>query len=301
VTGEGWYSVTITSLGDPEMIADLLWSFGPPAVEERAGPDEAVMVTTGFSDLDTARRAANAVTDRGLGLAEVTVVIDDGLDGWRTHAEVELAAPFAVIPAWLDVEAPVGFRPLLIEPGPTFGSGSHPTTRLVLSRMAQLLDGFKPEPGDRGDVTVLDVGCGSGILAVGAALLGARSVGMDIDQAAGSVTLANAERNGVTPLVSFDSRPIEEIARCGRDGDGFDLVVANLLAPVIRDLGPALVAATSPGGALVVSGLLADRWAEAVATLEDRDMTVEAVDEDEGWVAVVLLHRVRHARLPAAT
>ena len=112
---------------------------------------------------------------------------------------------------------------------------------------------------------------------------------------------ANAERNGVTPLVSFDSRPIEEIARCGRDGDGFDLVVANLLAPVIRDLGPALVAATSPGGALVVSGLLADRWAEAVATLEDRDMTVEAVDEDEGWVAVVLLHRVRHARLPAAT
>ena len=288
-------TVVVDPAADVEMVADLLWAHDPPAVEERPGLDGSATLLCGFPDRAVADAVARAVSDRGLGRAEVTAVVDHGLDGWRAHARVEDAPPFAVAPAWLDpTDADTAVRALdgprivlLVDPGTTFGSASHPTTRLVLTALSHLVS-----PGDR----VLDVGCGSGVLAVGAALLGATAVGIDVDPASARVTRTNARRNDVEDRVTFDPRPLADLAADCRAGTSpFDVVAANLLAPVIRELAPDLLAVLAPGGVLVASGLLADRWEAGVAPLTTAPSVdacaIEQVDEQGGWAAVTLRRR----------
>lgn len=267
-----------------ELIADLLWAFEPPAIEERADGDR-VLLIAGFVDPARAEAAAVALAELPEVDVERRVVGDDGLDAWRAHARIEHAAPFLLIPPWLDPEpsddGDVGSDPhmirLVIDPGRAFGSGSHPTTRLVLQVLARLL-------ADRPDATVLDVGCGSGVLAVAAGLVGARHVvAIDVDPAAIDATRANADRNGMGATVSPSLRSLAEVVAAGRR---FDLVVANLLAPIVVDLGTDLAAALGCDGVLVVSGLLADRWSDATNALPGCRV-VDVITED-GWAAVVL-------------
>jgi ribosomal protein L11 methyltransferase len=155
-----------------------------------------------------------------------------------------------------------------IDPGRAFGSGAHTTTRLVLERLVE-----------RSPVTVLDVGCGSGVLAVVAARLGAARVdAIDIDPAAKEATASNAARNAVHVNVRDESLD-------ALDGP-YDLVLANLLAPVLVAHAPDLVRLVAPGGRLVVSGVLVDRWAHVAAAT--KPLRVERVDELEGWAALTL-------------
>ncbi|HMS87725.1 MAG TPA: 50S ribosomal protein L11 methyltransferase [Acidimicrobiales bacterium] len=292
----GWFTVAVsTPVDGAELVADVLWTFEPAAVEERPGApgpraEPTVVVRTGFADRWVAEAAAEAVTSRGWGRVEVTAVVDDGLAGWRAHARVEDAPPFAVVPAWLDrdetsatVDGLIGPARIVLalDPGSTFGSGSHPTTRLVLTRLATLVTT---------GVRVLDVGCGSGVLAVGAALLGAEAVGIDVDPSSDRATRANAERNGVADRVRFDARPLADLATdCRAGSPRFEVVAANLLAPVIDELADDLSDVVAAGGSIVVSGLLADRWPTGVGPLVAANrMGVEAVDEEAGWVAVTL-------------
>lgn len=263
-----------------ELVADRLWSFAPVAIEERDAP-EGTLLLAGFGRHDQALAAAAAVDELLAGFpggerARLVPVEDDGLDGWRAWARVEHAAPFAIVPTWLPDPTPRrGVQVLRIDPGHTFGSGSHPTTRLVLSRLASLV-----APG----ASVLDVGCGSGVLAVGAALLGAGRVhAIDVDPDSPAATAANADRNGVGPQVHASNRSLAQVVA---DGGRFDVVAANLLAPVIVELATNLVAAVAPGGALVVSGLLAERWEQAATSLVG--LTVDHVDTADDWVAVTL-------------
>lgn len=259
-----------------ELVADRLWSFAPAAIEERE-TTEGTLLLAGFDDPSAAIAAAAAVGSLpGVsGDARLVPVEDDGLDGWRPWARVEAAPPFAVVPAWLPDPAPdPALRLLRIDPGRTFGSGSHATTRLVLSRLGELV-----RPGS----SVLDVGCGSGVLAVGAALLGARLVdAIDVDPAAPVATAANAQLNGVDQ-VRATATPLADVASSGRR---YDVVAANLLAPTITELAADLVRVVAEGGALVVSGLLEDRWPTTTDAL--RGLVVADVATSEGWVAVTL-------------
>jgi ribosomal protein L11 methyltransferase len=283
--GPRWTTVSVRAEGpDVELVADLLWGHGPAAVEERADA-EGTLLLAGFDTPAAADRAVLALHDAGARSAFAGAVVDDGLDAWRAHARVERAGPFLVVPAWLpDVAAGPDDLVVRIEPGRTFGSGSHPTTRLVLAEVAR-----RARPGAR----VLDVGCGSGVLAVGAALAGAAEVvAIDVDPAAGPVTEANARANGVADRVAWRALDLAGVAG---SGDRFDLVAANLLAPVVIELAADLVRVVAPGGALVVSGLLADRWQQAVGALAG--VEVETVTESEGWVAVA----VRRQDSPAGT
>lgn len=290
---DGWVRVVVhVEPGDAELATDLLWGFDPAAIEQQ---DEAsaVVLLAGFADPAAAHLAADALGDRGLGHAAVVPVDDDGLDGWRPWARPVAAGPFLLVPSWLATDepaasdapdapdAPARIR-LLVDPGRTFGSGSHPTTRLVLARLAELV-----RPGHR----VLDVGCGSGILAVGAALTGAATaLGIDVDPDAPAATHANARANHVADRVTASTTPLADVVA---QGERYDLVLANLLAPVVIDLALDLAAAIAPGGHLVVSGLLADRWEPAVTAVLDAaeptaSLTVGPVDHQDGWVAVTL-------------
>jgi ribosomal protein L11 methyltransferase len=161
-----------------------------------------------------------------------------------------------------------------IEPGATFGLGDHPTTVLTIRGLRAAL-----RPGAR----VLDVGCGSGVLAVTAVMLGAgEAIGIDVSPAAPPVAAANAEANGVASQVHVSTMPLADI-----EGT-FDVVVANLLAPALLGLADDLVRVVAPDGALVISGLLtarADHVVDALAPLRAVERRTK-----EGWTAITLRH-----------
>ena len=130
------------------------------------------------------------------------------------------------------------------------------------------------------------VGCGSGVLSIGAALLGAgRVLGIDVDPEAPPTTTTNARANGVGSVVSATD---EDLSSVSDRGERFDVVAANLLAPVLADLAPDLIRALASDGHLVVSGLLTGRW-EATATALEPLVTSEVIHE-QGWTAMVLRH-----------
>jgi len=257
----------------PEIASAVLWAAGAAGVEEQeSGPD--IRLIGGFADAVAAARAAEQATSAGFG-ATVETIDDDGLDAWRAWAEPVRAGRFWIAPPWVDPpDTGPGEEILWIDPGATFGSGSHATTRLVLALLDDLVGA---------GTTVLDAGCGSGVLAIGAARLGADAVATDIDPASPEVVAANAERNQVAAAVRTTTDTVGTLAASGLR---VDVVAANLLAPVIRDLGADLVRCVAPGGALILSGLLADRWADTVPAVAP--LRADRVVEEDGWVAVVL-------------
>jgi ribosomal protein L11 methyltransferase len=207
-----------------------------------------------------------------------TVTLDESVaDSWRRHAAPITPAPGVVIvPAWLAGSvATGGMSPILIDPGAAFGMGDHPTTQLTLRALiAELAARSVP-------ASVLDVGCGSGVLAIAAAQRGARPVvAIDIAAAAVEATDANARANGVADVVSASSTPLAEVT-----GE-FDVVLANLLAPALIDLSADLRRVVAAGGVLVVSGILVDRHAHVLEALAP--LVPMATACQDGWAAVTL-------------
>jgi ribosomal protein L11 methyltransferase len=174
-----------------------------------------------------------------------------------------------IVPSWCEPIDPAAIN-LALDPGLAFGTGSHPTTRLCLRWLAREL---------RAGETVLDYGCGSGILAIAACRLGAaRVVGTDVDPQALSASRANALRNGVeAAFLTVDRLRGERIP--------FDVVVANILANPLVLLAPALAQRVRSGGRIVLSGIL-DAQAAAVVTAYRRWFNIAVCDSDDGWVAL---------------
>lgn len=192
----------------------------------------------------------------------------DWRDGWRAFFKpLVLSARFGVHPPWAD--PPPVPHPISIDPGMAFGTGSHATTRVVMNTMDALL-------GDRPPLSVLDVGTGSGILAIGAARLGHRVIGVEIDE----VALQNAEQN-----VAANGAPVTLIHGSADAVDGrFDLVIANIIAPILIEIAPAVMARV--GGDLLLSGVL-PRQVDAVLAAY-APMRCVARAQDEEWVVLHL-------------
>jgi len=171
-----------------------------------------------------------------------------------------------IVPSW-HAAPDAGAINIEMDPGMAFGTGSHPTTRLCLQWLCDTV-----QAGD----SVLDYGCGSGILGIAAAKLGAgRIVGCDIDQHAVDASQANAERNGVTNAVWQNS---------ARNLDAeYDLVVANILTNPLCVLAPGIAARVKPGGRLALSGVLAIQ-AEQVIKAYAPYIALQVGAEHEGWI-----------------
>ncbi|HET9733584.1 MAG TPA: 50S ribosomal protein L11 methyltransferase [Acidimicrobiales bacterium] len=234
----------VAAPADADLAADEMWQAGATAVGLR--DDGAVtVVTASFPTPGAARQVAGELAGRGARLVEVD-------PAWR-HTWREFAQPVAVgeglvvAPAWRDVAVGTGRTVLRIDPGDCFGSGSHPSTRLVLTA----LDRRPPAAGD----AVVDLGCGSGILAVAAARLGAgRVTAVDIDPAAVAVTAANAAANGVAGRVAASTTPAGDLT------GQYAVALVNVTAAVHAVLGPDAVRLVPPGGRIVVAGLLPGQW-----------------------------------------
>lgn len=248
-----------------ELASDALWGLGVVAVEEREGADGIIELWTSLGD--------DAV-ETDLPWPWRFVEVDASVaDTWRQFATpIWVQADLVVRPVWVPFDAPAGVTVLHIEPGATFGMGDHPTTVLSLRAARRLV-----APWCR----VLDVGCGSGVLAIGACVFGAAgAVGIDIAPAAVPTTEANAEANGVADRVAVSTTDLADV-----DGT-YDLVLANILAPTLVALSADLRRVLAPGGALVISGILADAHAHVLAALAP--LAVVESEFLDGWAAITL-------------
>lgn len=175
-----------------------------------------------------------------------------------------------IVPSWHQAPEPDAVN-LLLDPGLAFGTGTHPTTALCL----EWLDGQ-----DLNDCTVLDFGCGSGILAIAALLLGApRAVGTDIDPQALEASRDNAARNGIDPARFPVYLPADLPPQAA------DVVVANILAGPLVQLAPTITAQVAPGGRLALSGILAEQ-AEEVRAAYAGAFALDPTAEKDGWVRI---------------
>jgi ribosomal protein L11 methyltransferase len=179
-------------------------------------------------------------------------------------APVEITPEFWIVPSWHQAP-PQAQRVMRLDPGLAFGTGTHPPTRLCLRWIATHAQA-RPR--------VLDYGCGSGILAIGAALHGAGHIdAVDIDPAAVTSTRDNAAANGVTV------RPgLPELAQ-----GGYPLVIANILATPLKLLAPLLCAHVAPGGHLILAGILS-RQADELKAAYAPWLRLEVSDEEDGWI-----------------
>ena len=176
-----------------------------------------------------------------------------------------------IVPSWCEPPEPSAIN-VTLDPGLAFGTGSHPTTRLCLEWLARELPP---------DANVLDYGCGSGILAIAAAKLGARHVtGVDVDVPAIDAARANAAVNRVAATFA-----LPDALDAGAAGT-FDVVVANILANPLILLAPALAARTRAGGRIVLSGVLADQAAQVAVAYAPWFMMKLWKSGEDGWIAL---------------
>jgi ribosomal protein L11 methyltransferase len=258
-----------------ELVADELFSLGASAVSERPGPGDSVVLV---ADVDPAAVRAAGWPCR--------VVTED--PAWATSWHDEVGArrcgerlvvrPVRVDGAAPDEAAADAAVEVVVDPGTAFGSGSHASTRLCLAALEPLA------PGAR---RVLDVGSGTGVLGVAALLLGPGTlVALDVDPGAVAATRRAVELNGVVDRATVLDGSVSAVAGT------FDLVLANLLVPIVEELGPELVARVAPGGAIVVGGLLDHQVDRAVAALSPLALSARRVEAD--WVALTLVAGAGH-------
>lgn len=180
---------------------------------------------------------------------------------------VPVTETFWIVPSWHQPPA-AATKLMRLDPGLAFGTGTHPTTRMCLRWIARHADAAQPWP------RVLDYGCGSGILAIGAALFGAQQLdAVDIDPAAVEATTANAASNGVTVRVGLPDMASGE----------YPVVLANILAAPLKLLAPILVGHLAPGGTLVLAGLL-ERQVEELQAAYAPMLQLQVADSEDGWV-----------------
>jgi ribosomal protein L11 methyltransferase len=253
--------------------------FGEPGMPPPREGWQRSRVVALFAQEDVARHAADVLTAQDffegcaiVGTAEVAE--QDWVRLTQSQfAPVEITPTFWIVPTWH--EPPAAAQEVIrLDPGLAFGTGTHPTTRMCLRWIATRGEGGA---GAR----VLDYGCGSGILAIGAAKFGAGEIdAVDIDPAAVQSTELNAEANGVRLNAG-----LPELAR----GE-YDTVLANILATPLKVLAPLLCAHVRPGGALVLAGIL-ERQADELKAAYAPYLSLEVSDTEDGWILMTAQRR----------
>jgi ribosomal protein L11 methyltransferase len=225
------------------------------------------------------------------------VAEEDWANAWKEHFQVHRVGKRTVIvPTWREYQSLPDDVVITLDPGMAFGTGLHPTTRLCLVALEE-----RVRPGQ----SILDLGTGSGILAIAAARLGAGSVvALDTDAVAVQAARANMAANSVRETVRVDQGTLGTGGRPAhldrRSPDRrpapvlpasrpatFDLIVANIIAQALVDLAPALGAALAPGALLIVSGIINEREADVAAALAAQGLTVEDRKTEGEWVLLM--------------
>jgi len=274
------YLHVAVALEEVELVSSLLFDLGALGIEERdastllksqAGEDTTTLVAS-FED-DAAAGAAQAELS-GQWRAQLEHVVGDAWrDGWKAYFKpLRVGERFVVRPSWEPYTAQPNDLVITLDPGQAFGTGTHETTQLLLGALSGHV-----EPGAR----VLDVGTGSGILAIGACLLGASHVtAIDVDPLAVSATQENAAANGVSDRIAASDTDVAQI------NERFPLVLANIEARVLVPMASVLSERVADGGKLFLSGLLAPDMERMLAAYAH--MRVLSQLEAGDWRALLL-------------
>jgi ribosomal protein L11 methyltransferase len=263
------------------------WEAGVVGLEEREAAGGVVLLIL-YAPAAKGDAIRDALVKALAGAAEVTLPLPepevDWSIAWRTGLEaIEISPRLVVRPPFVGFEPRPGQACVVIEPGQAFGTGSHDSTRLAL----ELLDALERDRVE--GARVLDVGCGSGVLALAALALGARgAVGFDLDPLAAQAAAANARTNDHRRSFQVFVGPLEAIK-----GPPFDLVLVNLLRTELLPLAGGLAHLTRAGGTLIISGLLVAERAEVGARFGATGFRVEgsrtSTDErGERWLGLVM-------------
>ncbi len=259
--------------------------FNPDEGESLSG-DEWAMVTTYLpmneslderrGRIDVGVRLVAHVSDISP-LQEREVEEEEWQNSWKEHFHVlRVTRRLTICPTWREHEPEAGEHVIMLDPGMAFGTGHHPTTRMCLEQLDEIV-----EPG----VDVLDVGCGSGVLSIAAARLGARHVfGLEIDSVAVNVAKQNVRDNGVehTVRVLQGTLPHADVKQ-----SAYGLAVANISAKVVSEIAPHMVGAVHDGGKVIASGILVENKDGVIEALNAAGAELEQTLVDGDWVTLV--------------
>ena len=306
----GWLEVALTVNGElAEAVADVLARFAPNGVaiessairfvdDEDEGTPVGDVIVRAYLPADARLEEARRKLEESLyylGMIQPLPIptftpIDDRnwMEAWKEHYHpIPIGRRLIIVPAWLDSPEP-GRIPIKIDPGMAFGTGTHPTTQMSLDLLERCFVDDGPSSMVHGPSSVIDVGCGSGILSIAALKLGAaRALGVDIDPASMENARANALANGIGEALTLGLGSVEEV-RLGRfDLTHAPLVLANILAPVIVRLFEAgLGELISPGGTIILSGILQEQTESVLAAARAHGLTLVEQRQMGDWVAV---------------
>ena len=292
----GWWRLELASL--PELEESLLWKLaelGIPrvAVQHRPETPSQRQLIAWLPAIDwpeperqqLALALAPLAEPFGLALPPLRwsqQADEDWSLSWKHHWQADpVGKGLLILPAWLPCPPEhVERRLIAMDPGSAFGTGSHPTTRLCLEAL-ELLAAMTPE-GLAG-LRVADLGCCSGVLGLAALRLGAASVAaVDTDSLAVRATTDNAALNGLTPQVRVQLGSVEALAEL-LEGQPADLLLCNILAPVIQALCPAFNTVLAANGVGLLSGLLVDQAPALQLALRDEGWQAELTAEQSQW------------------
>lgn len=297
-----WIKVTVyTNSENIDMLCDVIYDNGIKGVEIQDPSDiDVVLSAPGWdyvdnellnkkesipkvcaylpetpSGRDTLSALIAAINARfpDLKLETESVRDEDWETSWKKYFKpIEVSNRIAIKPRWEEYSPKAGQRVIDIDPGMAFGTGTHETTRLCLL----LIDKYI-----KTDDKVLDIGCGSGILSIGALLLGAHScAGCDISEVAVEAATENARHNAVQEKAAFFTGDL----KCVKER-GFDLVCANIVADVLISISPDVVKFINRGGVYIISGIIEERAAEVIDAVKNAGFSLLETMEENGWCA----------------
>ena len=206
---------------------------------------------------------------------------EDWANNWKQYFKpVKIGEKLVIKPSWEEYDNDGSRIILEIDPASSFGTGQHHTTRLCLELLEKSLK--------NGDV-ILDMGCGSGILSIGAILLGAdRAVAVDIEENAAETAMENAVKNNISPekYSTFYGNILTDDELAGRIDAKYDVIAANIVADVLIAMKKYFLRYIRSGGTLIVSGIIEERMHEVIDALEGVGFKDPEINVKEGWAAV---------------
>ncbi|MBQ9931226.1 MAG: 50S ribosomal protein L11 methyltransferase [Firmicutes bacterium] len=276
------------SVEDPRDVRDLMdkknsydWDYIDTEIENMAnGPGcITVYVEDSLEGMDLMEDILYEASAQGVDRVEVSALKeDDWKDNWKQYFKpLRITERLTVKPSWETYEPASPEEKIIeIDPGQAFGTGGHATTTLCMRLMEKYMDTFADKP------SVLDVGCGSGILSIAAAFLGASSVtGVELDPAALEVARENAALNGLDGKIDLVHGDLTE----GLDLKA-DLVAANLMADLVIRLSEHVSGCMNPGGIYISSGILTEKRPQVAAAVEAAGFEILESPEEGEWCAI---------------
>jgi ribosomal protein L11 methyltransferase len=299
-----WLEVSLTVDGElAEAVADVFARYAPGGVVAERGikyldaddpgtPKDEVVVRA-YLPVDARLEENRQRLEQGLSYlsmiqplpAPTFTSIEDTnwMEAWKKHYRpISVGKKLIIIPAWM--ESPDESRtPIKIDPGMAFGTGTHPTTQLVLDLMEDMII-------ERAPSTLIDVGCGSGILSIAALKLGVeRALGVDIEAPSVESSRENADVNGIGDEFIIGQGSVDEILAGNFEFKSAPLVVANMLAPILIRLTEAgLGTLVSPGGVLILSGILDEQEERIRAVVASHHLKILERRQMGDWIAFAL-------------